>query len=169
MIKYFRFASVLIVCFYFWRYVITYTEWHFIDYVNLIFHEAGHAIFFFLGTFLTVLAGSAFQVILPFFIAMYFFFNTQKVSGAICLLWVGQNLLNVSVYAGDAIKMQLDLLGGDGVIHDWNYLLNASGMLRYTDTVACVIYIAGLVTIIIGTILSLYYLSIFNNRIVINE
>ncbi len=169
MIKYLRLTAILIVCFYFWHYVFTYTEWHFIDYVNLIFHEAGHTIFFFLGTFLNVLAGSAFQVILPLFIVIYFFFNMQKISGAICLLWVGQNLLNVSVYAGDAIKMQLDLLGGDNVIHDWNYLLSTLGLLRYTDTIASMIYVIGLVTIIVGTVLSLYYLSVFNNRIIINE
>ncbi len=53
--------------------------------------------------------------------------------------------------------MQLDLLGGDSVIHDWNYLLTSMGILRYTQIVAQTLYIIGLLTIFIGTILSIYY------------
>ncbi len=53
--------------------------------------------------------------------------------------------------------MQLDLLGGDFVIHDWNYLLSTLGVLRYTNIIAEIIYSLGLITIFIGTVLSLYY------------
>jgi hypothetical protein len=65
--------------------------------------------------------------------------------------------LNVSIYAGDAMKMQLDLLGGDAVIHDWNYLLSALGILRYTPIIASTIYATGLAAIFLGTVLSVYY------------
>ncbi len=157
MNKYFRFILTLIVCCYFWHYASTYTDWHFIDWVNLIFHEAGHSIFFFMGEFIKILAGSGFQVALPLLISIYFFINKQKISGAICLLWVGQNLLNVSIYAGDAIVMQLPLLGGDNVIHDWNYILTNLGILKNTALVASVIYNVGMLFIIIGSILALYF------------
>ncbi len=157
MNKYIRVSLVLIVCAYFWYYAKTYTDWHFIDYVNLIFHEAGHVIFTPFGMFIKIAAGSGFQIALPLFIALYFFFKSQKISGAICLLWVGQNLLNVSIYAGDAVKMQLDLLGGDSVIHDWNYLLNATGLLGHTDTVTAIIYSLGILVMITGMALAIYY------------
>lgn len=156
MNKYFRLTLVIIVCTYFWYCTKTYTEWHFIDSVDLIFHEAGHFLFSSFGMFIGVAAGSGFQIALPVFLSIYFFFTGQKISGALCLLWVGQNLLNVSVYAGDAITMRLDLLGGDGVIHDWNYLLSSLGVLRFTPVIASTIYRMGFMIISIGTILSLF-------------
>lgn len=155
--KYFRVFSVALLCSYFWYYAKTYTEWHFIDNVNLIFHEAGHAIFFFVGEFLNIAAGSMFQITIPLFIASYFFVKGQRISSALCLLWVGQNLLNVSVYAGDSITMQLPLLGGDSVIHDWNYLLSTLNVLKYTPVIASTIYALGLIMIFTGTALALYF------------
>lgn len=157
MNKYFRILVVIFSSAYFWYYARTYTEWHFIDNVNLIFHEAGHAIFSFFGMFVTVASGSGLQVAIPILISYYFFRKVQRISGALCLLWVGQNLLNISLYAGDSIAMQMDLLGGDSVIHDWNYLLTALGVLPYTSIIAGTIYAAGLMTIFVGTTLSLYY------------
>lgn len=157
MLRYFRVGSVALACAYFSYYASTYTEWHFIDNVDLIFHEAGHTIFSFLGMFVYAAAGSAFQIALPFGIALYFFLNDQKLSGALCLLWVAANILNVSVYAGDAAVMQLPLLGGDPSTHDWNYLLSATGMLRYTRIIASTIFDFGIVMLLTGTALSLYY------------
>ncbi|MCX6703453.1 MAG: hypothetical protein NTV02_02070 [Candidatus Zambryskibacteria bacterium] len=159
MNKSFRIGSTVLACAYFWYCAKNYTEWHFIDNANLIFHEAGHTIFFFLGTFIQVLAGSGLQVMLPLSIALYFFYHRQNISGALCLLWTGQSLLSVSVYAGDAVLQQLDLLGGDSVMHDWNYLLSTTGLLPHTDIVASGIYFLGICTIGIGSILSLYYAS----------
>ncbi len=157
MNKSFRVFFVLLVCAYFWHCALTYIDWHFIDYVNLIFHEAGHTIFFFAPEFLNIAAGSAFQIILPLFLSIYFFLTRQKVSGALTLLWVGQSLLNVSIYAGDALNMQLDLLGGDSVIHDWNYLLTQTNLLKYTYTITRFIYTLGYMSIILGTVFSIYF------------
>ncbi len=159
MNKYLRMTAVFFVCTYFWSYAHTYTEWHALDSVNLIFHEAGHTIFYFFGTFVHILAGSGFQITIPALIALYFFYTRQKISSSLCLLWVGQNFLNVSVYAGDAVKMQLDLLGGDSVTHDWHYLLSTLGWLQYTDTVASTLYALGIVCILLGTVFSLYCAS----------
>jgi hypothetical protein len=138
-------------------YAQTYTEWHFIDNVNLIFHEAGHSIFFWAGEFFDMAAGTLLQLSIPLFISLYFFAHRQNISGALCLLWVGQNLLNVSAYAGDAIVMQMDLLGGDLVTHDWNYLLSMTGNLEHTPAIATAFYTLGIIFIIVGTILSMYF------------
>lgn len=101
--------------------------------------------------------GSGFQILLPLSIACYFFVTRQHFSGAVCLMWVGQNLLNVSVYAGDAIAMQLPLLGGDGVMHDWNYLLTTLGMLKFTPEVASVLFLLGIITIGAGIVLAFFF------------
>lgn len=157
MKKYYSLILSLIPIAYFWNCAANHTSQHFIDYVNLIFHEAGHVIFSFFGTFIHIAAGSAFQVLLPLFIAGYFFYKHQNISGSVVLLWVGQSIINVSVYARDAINMNLDLLGGDAVTHDWNALLTMTGLLKHTYTIANIIYSIGIGVIIIGTLLVLYY------------
>ena len=157
MNRYFKGITVILVCAYFWYYAKTYTDWHFIDSVNLIFHEAGHWIFFFLGQWMKVLMGSGFQILLPFLISIYFFRTKQNLSASFCLLWVATNLLNVSIYAGDAIVEQLPLLGGDSVVHDWNYLLSASHMLNHTHTIGRLLYFSGLILLGVGSILAVYF------------
>ncbi len=157
MVRYMRLIFVGLACAYFWYYAKTYTEWHFLDYVNLIFHEAGHTIFFLLPTFGSVLMGSVFQILIPLSISLYFLFTNQKISSTLCLLWLGQNFLNVSVYAGDAVAQVLPLLGGDFVMHDWNYLLSSLGILSHTDIVAGTLYWLGLTLILVGTVLTLYF------------
>ncbi len=142
---------------YFWHYMFTFTDWHFIDTVNLIFHEAGHTILFFMPGVIVALAGSAFQIIIPLLIAIYFFYQEQNISASICLMWMGQNFLNVSVYAGDAINMNLDLLGGDSVIHDWNYILSNLNLLQHTHSIALTFFWIGILAIVIGSVASLNY------------
>src|ERR1700755_2634051 len=86
-------------------------RWHFIDGVNLIIHEAGHVVFMPFGEFITVAGGSLFQLIVPAAFALYFYRRGQLFSAALVLFWLGQSLLNVAVYAGDALKVELPLLG----------------------------------------------------------
>jgi hypothetical protein len=72
-------------------------------------------------------------------------------------MWVGQSIMNVSIYIKDAIVMSLPLLGGDSVIHDWNYLLSTLGMLQHTNTIASVFYYLGIVTILTGILFAVIY------------
>lgn len=132
-------------------------EWHFIDGVNLIIHEAGHVIFSPFGQFMQVLGGSLNQVLIPLIFAGYFFLHRQYYSGSLVLFWVGENLLNISVYAGDAIRMQLPLLGGDASLHDWNWLLFYTGLLHQTHAVALSIQITGTAFIVAATLLAIKF------------
>jgi hypothetical protein len=155
--KYLKFALTIVACAYFWYCAFNYSQWHFIDSVNLIFHEAGHTIFLFFGEFVKVAAGSGFQVLVPLLISIYFLWNGQKASSGIALMWAGQSILNVSVYARDAEAMMLPLLGGDSVGHDWNYILGRLGMLDQTQLVANWILVSGFALIAMGTVASLYF------------
>jgi hypothetical protein len=155
--KYLRVLGALIVGAYFAHCALMPTSWHFIDNANLIFHEAGHVIFFFLGHFVQVAMGSGMQILLPLSIAIYFFYHRQNYEGAVTLMWAGQNMVNVSVYAGDAIVMQLPLLGGDSVIHDWNYILSSLHALALTPYVAAVFYGCGVTAIVGGFALAVYF------------
>ncbi len=111
-------------------------QWHLIDGVNLLIHEAGHIIFMPFGEFMMIAGGSLFQLIMPAAFVIYFYLNDKPYSAALVLFWVGESLLNVSVYAGDSIALQLPLLGGQDTIHDWNYLLGRLGWLNQTQAIA---------------------------------
>lgn len=145
-----RIAGVSLASLYAFQYALTPEAWHFIDAADLIFHEAGHAIFRLFGEFVSICMGSGFQILLPFSLTLYFFYQRQRISSAVCLMWTGMNVLNVSVYAKDAIEMRLPLLGGDGVIHDWNYILSALGILSSAPVVASILYALGILLIVLG-------------------
>jgi hypothetical protein len=126
-------------------------DWRLIDGVNLVIHEAGHIIFMPFGEFVMIAGGSIFQVLVPFVFALYFYYHRKYYSSALVLLWTGESLLNVSVYAGDSVVMQLPLLGGNDSIHDWNYLLDHLGWLSYTTEVAKVLSLSASLIIIGAT------------------
>jgi hypothetical protein len=130
-------------------------QWHLIDGVNLVIHEAGHVVFMPFGELLSVAGGSLFQVIVPAAFVAYFYRRGQAYSAALVLFWVGESLLNVSVYAGDALELQLPLLGGEDSIHDWNHLLSMTGLLPSTYKIAAAIRIAGTLTIFAAIFYSL--------------
>jgi hypothetical protein len=133
----------------------------FLDIVDLPIHETGHLIFRILGEFMGIAGGSLFQVIMPVIFVGYFVWQRSYYSAAIVLLWVGQSILNVWVYAADAVVMQLVLTSGftgsEGSFHDWNYLLDHFGLLGSTKTVAGIIKFVGTLTIIGASALSVYF------------
>jgi hypothetical protein len=103
----------------------------FIDNADLVIHEAGHLFFMFFGKFIYTAGGTLMQIILPSIIVFYFFRKMYKTGVQIALLWLGQNLINISVYAADARAHRLHLLGGNKVYHDWTYLLSSLGILDF--------------------------------------
>ncbi len=144
-----RYTGITVVSLYFLYCLATPSDWHFIDGVNLIFHEAGHTIIGILGNeFLAVAGGTILQLLVPFGTAAYFFKTEQRLSSMVALMWAGQSLVNVSVYAGDAQAMSLDLIGGENAIHDWSYMLNALHMIRHTPQVAAGIYMMAAICIV---------------------
>jgi len=133
----------------------------FLDSVDLPIHETGHLVFRPFGEFMMVAGGSLFQVILPAVFVGYFVWQRQLYSAAIVLFWVGQSILNVWVYAADAVVMQLVLTSGftgsEGSFHDWNYLLTATGLIGSTKAVAGMIRLFGTATILAAASFSVYH------------
>lgn len=133
----------------------------FLDLVDLPIHETGHLIFRLFGEFMMIAGGSLFQVIFPAVFVGYFVWHEKYYSAAIVLFWVGQSIINVWVYAADAVVMQLVLTSGftgtEGSFHDWNYLLTQTGLIRSTKAVASIIRLAGTLVIIAAGIFSIYY------------
>jgi hypothetical protein len=135
-------------------------EGSFLDLVDLPIHETGHLLFRPFGEFIMVAGGTIFQILMPGLFVGYFIWKGNHYSAAIVLFWVGQSILNVWVYAADAVVMQLVLLGGltgsEGSFHDWNYMLTRLGLLDSTKTVAGLIRAVGTLTIIAAAALSIY-------------
>ena len=125
------------------------------DLVDLPIHETGHFVFAPLGEFMGFAGGSLFQIIMPAAFVGYFIWKQSYYSAAIVLFWVGQSILNVFVYAQDAVTMLLPLVGGG--IHDWNWMLERLGWLSYTKSIAGMIRLAGTFTIFVAAILSIYF------------
>lgn len=146
-------TAVIASLYFFWCAYDPY-QWHLIDGVNLVIHEAGHLIFRPFGEFLGVAGGSLFQVIMPSLFVGYFCYRRQFYSGALVLFWVGESILNVSVYAGDSLVLQLPLLGGQDSIHDWNYMLSAMNLLPKTAAIAGGIRVLGTIAIVVASISS---------------
>ncbi len=153
------FASVLTIYFLWIAYAPM--EGSFLDIVDLPIHETGHLIFRLFGEFAGIAGGSIFQVLLPSVFVGYFIWRFQYYSAAAVLFWVGQSILNVWIYASDAVVMRLVLTSGftgaEGSFHDWNYLLTQTGLIGSTGIVAGIIRAVGTLVIIAAGVCSIYY------------
>jgi hypothetical protein len=147
---YIKAIFVIMITWYFIYCLRSLENFHIVTIVNLIIHEAGHSILLFFGQFIQVLGGSLFQVFVPLIFAVYFFIREDIYSSGIILLWVGESVIEVSRYASDATLMQLPLLGGDNVIHDWNWLLSYTNLLQHTSLIASIIFTVGVLIMIGG-------------------
>lgn len=122
----------------------------FIHGIDLVIHEAGHAFALLLPRFLSVLAGSALQVMLPAVCAWTFLHQRQLGSFAIALFWTGESVTDVAIYMADAKKRALPLLGGDPAGHDWHYLLGQLGLLNWGQALGRLTFGLGIVVIMIA-------------------
>lgn len=98
---------------------------------DLVIHEAGHVFFRVLGPFMGLLGGTLMQLLVPFALALSFLRREYRPGVQICLIWLGQSCLNVAVYAADARRQVLPLLGGPHVLHDWHAILGQLGLLEW--------------------------------------
>lgn len=130
-------------------------EYGLIDNVDLVIHEAGHLFFMFFGKFIYTLGGTLMQIILPSLIAFTFLKNNYRTGVQFGLLWLGQNFINISVYASDAQARKLPLLGGNKVYHDWHYMLGALGILEYDYLVGYFFFFIAIVIFLIAVLLPL--------------
>jgi hypothetical protein len=129
--------------------------------INLPVHETGHLLFRPFGQFMMVAGGSIFQVIMPLLFFGYFAWNRKPYSAAIVLLWVGESILDVYIYANDAVVQQLVLTSGftgsEGSFHDWNYLLTETGLINSTPSIGRLIRFIGTAVAAIAAAASIYF------------
>jgi hypothetical protein len=106
--------------------------WCFLDLVNLPFHEAGHLFLTPFGSTISFLGGTIGQLGVPAGLIAYFLLHQrQPLGSAFCTWWLGENLVNISLYMADARDLDLPLVGGGE--HDWNELFFRFGLLGETS------------------------------------
>jgi len=128
-----------------------------IDNANLVIHEAGHFFFMLFGKFIYTLGGTLMQILMPSLIIWYFWRNSYRTGAQVGLLWLGQNLINVSTYAADSRAQALPLLGGNKVYHDWTYILGATNLLQYDAEVGYMFFGLAIIIFLITTLLPLIF------------
>ncbi|MDR3627846.1 MAG: hypothetical protein P4L45_13475 [Ignavibacteriaceae bacterium] len=131
-------------------------EYGLIDNADLVIHEAGHFFCMFFGKFIYTLGGTLMQIALPSLIIWYFSRNNYKTGIQISSLWLGQNLINISVYAADASAMKLPLLGGNHVYHDWHFILGQLNILEYDSTVGYIFFWAAIIIFVMSILTPLF-------------
>lgn len=109
------------------------------------------------GTFLAIVGGSFIQVLVPCVVAYYFYRKGALFSSIVTLLWVGESIVNVGVYAYDAKDMVLPLVGGENTIHDWNYLLTSIGLTEHAHGVGVFIKLVGFLVLFFASYLAYMY------------
>ncbi len=147
---------LLLVCLYwFWAvalvpHIASDPPWVFLDFANLIFHEAGHFIFIFFGDFLHVLGGSLMQLLVPIIVLVAFLREQQSFSAAFALFWLGESMSNLSYYIADARAQALPLLGGDSSGHDWTWLLIRTNLLSQDTTIGAAVHLLAILAMVAG-------------------
>jgi hypothetical protein len=122
----------------------------FIHGIDLVIHEAGHTFALILPRFFYILGGSALQVLLPAVCALTFLHQRQITSFAVALFWTGESITDVAIYMADAKRQALPLLGGDGSVHDWNYLLGQLHLLGWAPSLARLTFGVGILLITVA-------------------
>jgi hypothetical protein len=135
-------------------YLANWGQYTLIDNANLIIHEAGHFFFSFFGSFIYAAGGTIMQILFPFFIALYFLRTGYRTGTQIFLFWLGQNLINISVYAADAEVRILPLLGNGQ--HDWYYMLRQLGILNQAELVGWFFIGMAVLVMVISLLFPLY-------------
>ena len=118
-----------LVLFNFWMIFTGARPW-IISSLNILFHEAGHWIFFVFGEFMYVLGGTLGEILVPSTIIIHFCWRQHILGQVFGWWWLSTALYSISIYVSDARAQVLPLIGGPGG-HDWLYIL---GRLRLLDS-----------------------------------
>jgi hypothetical protein len=105
-----------------------------IDHANLMFHEAGHAVFGWAGYYTQILGGTIGELLVPVLCALVFIRRGETTAVAATAFWTFENLLYIAAYMADARRSAIPLVGGDE--SDWTILFTHWGVIQHDLTIA---------------------------------
>ncbi|HCK81629.1 MAG TPA: hypothetical protein DIC59_09215 [Candidatus Competibacteraceae bacterium] len=90
--------------------------------------------------------GTLMQLLMPVACAWECYRREQPYGFYACLIWVGENLLNVARYMADARAHELPLVGGldPDDFHDWTEILSRWGLLDQDTVLAFLVRAAAI-------------------------
>ena len=112
-----------------------------IDHANLMFHEAGHAVFGWAGYYTQILGGTIGELLVPFLCTLVFMRRGETTAVACCACWTFENCLYIAAYMADARRSALPLVGSDE--SDWTILFTHWGVLAQDTTIAAIVRSVG--------------------------
>ena len=123
-----------------------------------IVHESGHGVCYILQCpeFITVMNGTVFQLLFPGLIAYYYHKKGSQFAAMIALFFLGFSLQYTAWYLSTAhegliLPAHKSFLGVDAY-HDFNYMLNAMGLLAYESLISGLTKFTAYVIMIIAVI-----------------
>jgi hypothetical protein len=133
---------------------LVYTRGHYtyLDNFDLIIHEAGHVILQWFGETIYFLGGCIMQIIVPSLLIIFCFYNRLIKSLQFSFALLGQNFINISVYAGDAQTKSLHLFGPPGAKHDWNFILTKYNILDWDSDIAMAFMVLAVISFLVAII-----------------
>lgn len=130
------------------------TSFIFIDYVNLLIHEAGHLLLFMFGSTISFLGGTLLQLLIPVICGLVLVQQQQDwFGGGFCSWWFGENMVNVGLYMKDAPHQALPLIGGT---HDWAYLFSHWQLMPHAETIGQIAIAVGFI-FMFGSIIGMIF------------
>ncbi|MEX0608225.1 MAG: hypothetical protein WD016_06055 [Balneolaceae bacterium] len=122
-----------------------------VDNFLLIIHEAGHTIFGLFGyRFLAILGGTLMEILLPFLIFVYGWYNRNNFTAQLGLLLTAFAWIESAAYAADALFRRMPLIGNlPKSAHDFYNMFTQLDILGSHMTVAWIFYIIGCLTILL--------------------
>lgn len=133
--------------------LIFFYEYHFIDHVNLAFHEAGHLIFTPFGKTGHFLGGTIGQLFFPVAIAVHFWRQGKAFEADVGGVWFAESLMYAAHYMSDARDMRMPLVGGG--VHDWNFLFTKWGVLYRAEAIGTFFHVLAAV-LLMGALLFMF-------------
>ena len=130
-------------------------EFNFMHSINLVFHEAGHFIFFWAPRQIMVIMGTGLQIIIPFCLTAAFIRQKDWFASCVMSWWGFQSIVDSAYYISDAKDRSMPLITGDPDSHDWWYLLGQWGVLDYSEFIGNIIMYIGFFGMLLSIILML--------------
>jgi hypothetical protein len=111
------------------------------DYVNLMFHEAGHVVFGWLGRTVMILGGTLGELLVPLLCAIYFFTQREVFGVTFSAFWFFENFPYIGTYMADARTGALPLVGSGE--HDWEILFTQWGLIMQDQAIGASVRFLG--------------------------
>lgn len=128
--------------------------------INLVYHEAGHVLFYYFGSFMYILGGTIFEIMVPLSITIYFLWRKEYFGTFFAAWWLSTAFYSVGVYAADARSRVLPLITNDVNAHDWYNMLSRLDWLSYDHAIGQTFLWLSWITLAGASILFLTYAAL---------